>query len=188
MQVIIDLHAADCGVHHTSPEAKKKWDIYQLYQLLIKLREDGYKIHSLYGNFIFDNRHREVIDVGKPGEEVEPSLEAAIGIHESGGKLAIVFTDEKYVVFANSYFVAIHFCHMRKARAISVTKALKRFYKLFHKPLKSTLHVTYMRQFEEYYGMDAKPVSCFINDQNIHRYGYAVSVPALKEEDERYDQ
>ena len=177
MQVIIELRAKEPGIYHSTEEARKKWNIFRLYELLTKLEEEGYAIHSLYGSFVFDNEKRSVIDVGKPGDPVHASLRLAIDIHESGGVLAVVFTEEKYVVFANSYFVAIHFCHMRKCRPISVAKALKRFKHLFVNERKGVLSLLYRRQFEEYYGIDAKPVSCIQGDRRIHRHGYAFQGP-----------
>lgn len=179
MQVIIDLHAGEPGVFHTGKEAKKKYGIFRLNELLMRLEKDGYLIHSLYGSFLFDNKERSVIDIGEPGEIVHASIGLAMGIYETGGKLAVIFTDEKYVVFANRYFLAMHLCHMRKARALSIDKALKRYKFLFVQERKATLRMLYRRQFEEYYGLDAKPVSCFLNDHSLHRHGFAFPGPLL---------
>ena len=131
MQVIIDLHANEPGVHHSTDEAKKRWDTVRLYELLDRLEAVGYRIHSLYGSFIFDNENRVAIDIGKPGEIVHSSVGLAVNVHQNGGTLAVVFTDQKYVVFANRYFLAIHLCHMRRVRPISIAKALNRFRALF---------------------------------------------------------
>lgn len=65
---VIDLHAEEAGVHHSGEEAKRRWDIVQLAELLFRLESEGCVIHSPYGSFFFDNGNRAVIDVGKPGD------------------------------------------------------------------------------------------------------------------------
>ena len=78
------------------------------------------------------------------------------------------------MVFANRYFLAIHLCRMRRIRPISVMKAKKRFRELFLAERKATPSMLYRRQFEECYGMDARPVSCIGGDFRRHTDGLAI--------------
>lgn len=183
MQVIIDLHAAEPGVHHSNEEAERRWNIFRLFELLESLEEEGYEIHSLYGNFLFDNAHQEAIDIGDPGEIIHSSISLAKSIYETGGLLMVVFLEEKYVVFSNRYFLAIYLCHMRKFRPMSIMKAIKRFKQLFIQKRRYEPHFLYRRQFDEYYGIDARPVPTLQGDHVVHRHGFAIPGPILKEEE-----
>lgn len=143
MQVLIDLH--------TSKEENL------LHGLLSKLEGSGYQIHSLYGNFIFDIKKKEAIDVGEAGENVPSSLELCNAIYETGGKLALVFVEEKYVVFANSYFLAMNYCHNRTVRPLSMEKALKHFSSLFLEKSEESLQRLYEEQYQETFGLYMRP-------------------------------
>ena len=127
MQTIIELKSKDEGVIHSSDEQKERWEKFRLTELMEKLEDDGYRINTLYGNFIFDEAKKEVIDCGKPGQKVPACYKLADSIYQTGGKLAIIFTDKKYIVFANRYFVAIYFCHMRKVRPLSIYNVLQNY-------------------------------------------------------------
>lgn len=143
MQVLIDLHA--------SKEERL------LHGLLSKLEGSGYHIHFLYGNFVFDIKKREVIDVGEKGENVPSSLELCKAIYETGGKLALVFVKGKYVVFANSYFLAMNYCHNRTVRPLSMEKALKHFSSLFLEKSEESLQRLYEEQYQETLGLWTRP-------------------------------
>ena len=164
-------------MHHSGEKAKRRWGIVQLAELLFRLGSEGYVIHSLYGGLVFDNGDWAVIDVGKLGMILPASFGLANDVFKTGGLFAAVFTEERYVVFVNRYFLAIHLCHMRRIRPISVTKAKKRFRQLFLAERKATPSMLYRRQFEECYGMDAKPVPCIEGDFRRHTDGLAIPGP-----------
>ncbi len=175
MQILIELQASQKGVIHSNEEAKRSWQIYHLYELLSKLQEDGYEIHSLYGNFIFDNAKREALDIGEPGEILPASIEVAQAVYETGGKMAVVDAQEKYVAFADKYFLAIHYCHLHRARPLSIYRTLKHFNALFLEESPKILHALYSLQFKEFYGPGAKPKATLLGDAKVHRDGFAIS-------------
>ena len=179
MQIIIEL-TADCKeLIHSNKEAKRNWERFHLAQLLRKLEEDGYKINTLYGRFIFNESTKEVMDVGIAGGEEHASIPLVDSIFATKGKLAIIFTDKKYVVFCNRYFVAIHFCHMRKVRPLSIHAVEKNYDALILNESKETLDKLYFEQFEFVYGKGHEPVSCFLEDNKLRTNGYAVAGPIL---------
>lgn len=185
MQIIIDLSAKDDGVIHSNDEQKRRWEKFKLSELITKLYDDGYQINTLYGRFVFDEAKKEVIDCGEPGDLPGCySSQLADSIFKSGGKLAIIFTDKKYIVFANRYFVAIHFCHMRKVRPISLYDAIQNYEELVHKENRDLLDKLYFEKFELYYGKDAIAQSCFPGDNKLHTKGFAVPAP-LEEKKEK---
>lgn len=158
MQIIIELTAKD----ETTAEQQRSQEISSLSHLMDKLHKDGYKINSLYGNFIFDKNKKEVIDCGQPGTYLNaPFIQYANSIFQTNGKLAIIFTDKKYMVFANSYFVAIHFCHRRKVRPLSINDVLKNYDELLKNENKELLGELYLKKFNFYSENKEKTNSSF---------------------------
>ncbi len=179
MQIIIELKSKDEGVIHSSDEQKERWERFRLTELMEKLEDGGYRINTLYGNFVFDEAKKEVIDCGKPGQKVPACYKLADSIYQTGGKLAIIFTDKKYIVFANRYFVAIYFCHMRKVRPLSVYNVLQNYDELIVNENEKILNQLYFEKFELVFGKGADPVSYFIYDSALHTSGIAVPGPLL---------
>ena len=131
MQVIIDLHVENPEVIHTGEKAKRLWEADRLYQLLARLEERGYQIHSLFGLLAYDAKRKELVDIGRPGDSLYASYPLALSVYDKSAKLAIVFTEKKYVVFANSYFPAVHLLLYKSSRPISVEDGLECFEPLF---------------------------------------------------------
>jgi len=183
MQIIIDLHAKDEGAFHSSSEQKKKWEIFHLNELLCKLYDEGYSVNTLYGSFVFDEAKKEVIDCGKPGDNPScSSMTLANSVLNGDGKLAIIFTNKKYIVFADRYFVAIHFCHMRKVKPLTIYSVYNNFDDLVLKEDKVLLNKLYLKQFESMYGKGAKAKSYLVGDYTLHTKGYAVPGPITNED------
>ena len=157
MQVLIDLHAKDKGVFHSNEKARRDWEVYHLYLLLSKLEDHGYEIHSFYGSFIFDNGKREAVDIGEPGEILPASIGLAQSVYETGGKMAIVLTEEKYVVFTKSFFPAVYYFIGRQIRPLSIYRTLKCFDTLFVRKNEKMLHALYSLQFKDFRSSGDKP-------------------------------
>ena len=174
MQIIIELRAKDEDVIHSSDEQKERWEKIRLTELMEKLEDDGYRINTLYGKFVFNEEKKEVMDCGAPGKRVHACYQLADSIYQTGGKLAIIFTNKKYIVFANRYFVAIHFCHMRKVRPLSIYNILQNYDELIFNENEKLLNQLYFEKFESYHGKGADPVSCFLDDYTLHISGIAV--------------
>jgi hypothetical protein len=177
MQIIIELKSKDEGVIHSSDEQKERWEKFKLTELMEKLEDDGYRINTLYGKFIFNEEKKEVIDCGAPGQRVPVCYKLADSIYQTDGKLAVIFTNKKYIAFANRYFVAMYFCHMRKVRPLSIYKVLQNYEELIVNENEELLNQLYFEKFESHYGKDADPVSCFENDYELHTSGFGVPAP-----------
>ena len=117
MQIIIDLK-------------KEEKEGKGLYELLNKLEKDNYNIHSLYGNFIYNIKEKKVMDEGESGYNISPSLELASSIYKTGGKLAIIFTKEKYIAFSNNYIIAISMASFYNEKPISIKDTLDNYNEL----------------------------------------------------------
>ena len=161
---------------------KEYFEKKTLTELMQKLEEDGYKIHTLYGNFIFDEETKKVIDCGKPGKEVEVCQDFSESIYKTNGKLAIIFTDKKYIVFANRYFLAIHFCHMRKVRPLSIYTVLRNYDELIYNESQDLLDKLYYEQFQLTFGKNTKPVSYFKDDYTLRTSGFALPGPIIDDD------
>ncbi|MBP5343153.1 hypothetical protein J6Y73_04435 [bacterium] len=56
-------------------------------------------------------RKKEVIDLGEAGRGVKPCFELSDAIYETGGKLVIIFANEKYIVFVTyTLIIVIKIC------------------------------------------------------------------------------
>ena len=181
MQIIIELRAKDEKVIHSDAEQKEWWEKTNLTKLMSRLEGDDYRINTLYGNFVFNEAKKEVIDCGKPGEIVPTCFQLADSIYRTGGKLAIIFTDKKYIVFANRYFVAMHFCHMRKVRPLSIYDVLENYEELIINENEELLDKLYLKKFKSYYGKGADPVSYFVGDYKLRTSGFAIAGPIEQE-------
>lgn len=97
MQIIINLSLIE-----------SKRDKQNLLTLLSKLEKDGYQINDENSAFIFDNKTKNVIDCLNKEESVNVTPELVDSLFEGEIKLAIIFVDEKYVRFTNSYFPTVY--------------------------------------------------------------------------------
>ena len=145
MQILINLRAADRGV-----ENKEESRAAYLYELLTRLQEQGYNIHSLYGSLIYDLANECVIDAGEPGDNLQASLELAKSIFRTGAKMAVIFVEEKYITFSTSFMPAICFSQGKKRRPISLGKATQHFDDLCINPSTEKLDSLYEQQYEEF--------------------------------------
>ena len=182
MQVLIELRATNDGIIHSNEKAKHDWERFRLLELLTKLERLGYRINTLYGRFIFDEAKKEAIDCGEAGQIVPACMGLVDSIFATNGKMAIIFTDQKYIVFADRYFLAIHFCHMRRVRPLSIFDVTNNFDELIINQDEDLLAELYKDQFEFKYGKDADPVSCFEGDHTLRTEGFGVPLPIDKKE------
>ena len=159
MQIIIILESKDEGVVHSSAEQNEQWKKSKLTELMVKLENDGYRINTLYGNLIFDLEKKEVIDCGKPGQKVPACYKLADAIFRTGGKLAIIFTDKKYIVFDNKHFVAMRFCQGRKVSPLSIYDVLINYEELITNENKELLDKLYFEKYKFNNEKSADPVS-----------------------------
>lgn len=185
MQILIDLTATNEGLIHSSDQAKKDWERFRLLELLTKLESDGYKINSLYGRFVFDESKKEAIDCGEPGEYVSARMWLVDSLFQNGGKMAVIFTDKKYVVFCNRYFLAIHFCHMRKVRPLSIYTVIQNYDDLILNQSVKTLDDLYFEAFEFKFGKGHDAVSYFLGDNKLRTTGYGVPGPIPSKEEKK---
>ena len=180
MQVLIELRATNDGIIHSSEKAKHDWERFRLLELLTKLEKRGYRINTLYGRFIFDEAKKEAIDCGEAGQIIPVCMGLVDSIFATNGKMAIIFTDKKYIVFTDRYFLAIHFCHMRRVRPISIYDVVNNFDSLIIDENKELLDKLYLDQFEFKYGKNAEAQSCFEGDTTLRTEGYGVPLPIEK--------
>ena len=185
MQILIDFAATNEGIIHSNEKAKKDWERFRLLELLKKLESDGYKINSLYGRFIFDEAKKEAIDLGEAGVEVRACMNLVDSVFATNGKMAVIFTDKKYIVFCNRYFLAIHFCHMRKVAPISIYSVLENYEGLIKKESNELLSSLYFEAFELRNGKGHEAVSCFANDTKLRTKGYGVPAPLEERKKEK---
>ena len=182
MQIIIDLYAPDEGIIHSNDKVKMDWRRLYLLRLLQHLEHDGYVIHTLTAFFVFDQEKKEVIDVGKPGELCPSSLGLVDVIFKNEGKMAVIFTDQKYIVFSNRYFAAIHFCHMRRVKPLSIYDVYKWYKELIEDKNQKLLEELYLKKFEFMYGKDAKAMSYIKGDNELKTSGIVFPGPVIKKD------
>ena len=152
MQILIGLYAEDKKDAFTSAKEKKMITSARLYGLLARLERDGYTIHSLFGSFVFDNATKEVIDIGEAGDNLPASHDLANSILHMGGKMAVIFTKDKYIAFSDRYFLAMHFSNMRRVRPLSIRSILLNYVKLIRSEPIEFLKLLYERQYFDTFG------------------------------------
>ena len=162
MQILIELAASNDGIIHSNEKEKHNWERSRLFELLTKLESNGYRINTLYGNFIFDHSKKEVIDCGEAGPKIPLSMDLVDSIFATDGKMAVIFIDQKYIAFADRFFAGIHFCHTRKVRPLSIYTVIDNFDELIIKENNKLLRNLYLRQFEFTFGNGREPVSCSV--------------------------
>lgn len=107
MQIIINLTADQ--------------DIKPLLKgVLTKLERDGYRINTLYGRLIFDNKEKKVVDIGEPGDIYPVSDGFVDALMKTNAKTAVIFVEEKYIVFTNTYAVAAWFSSTKYGKPINL--------------------------------------------------------------------
>lgn len=179
MQILIDLHAINDGVDLKNEKMKEKYKRINLLWLLQRLYEDGYKINTLEGAFIFDNKNKVVIDIGKPGVRPAPSTYLANSIFNCGANMAVIFVEEKYIAFTDRYFPAIYFSHMRRVRPLSIYRVIENYNYIVTREDEAKLDSLYFEAFEERYGVGAEPRSYLLGVKGEITKRYAA--PAQKE-------
>ncbi len=186
MQIIIDLYQSDEGVHHFGEHQLPRWNSFKLAQLLIRLKEDGYHINSLYGRLVYDRANDKVIDAGEAGKDfpTDDMFFISSAIYKGEGKLFIIFTDKKYALFTDKYFVAMYFCHLRRVRPLSPYQALSNYENLIYDKDEELLGQLYEDAFKHTY-KDSEGVPTLFNlDGTIQpraSEGYAIWQPFPKE-------
>lgn len=177
MEILIDLLADDKGIIYGSERTRNFYKSQSLLKLLIKLEEKGYQINTLYGKFVFDEANKRILDCGLPGAPFPLDINFVNALYNSNCKLAVIYPDKKYIVFANRFFLAIHFCHMRRVLPLTVTCFLNNFEDLLFENNNTLLNTLYLQTFEEKFGKNAEPKSYILNDYKLHTEGYSVPVP-----------
>lgn len=184
MQILIELNAKSEGFIYSNDVTQLNDNIIDLYKLMMLLDEDGYRINTLYGKFIFSESRKEIIDIGESGIIIPPSIDFAMSVFDTGGVLAVIDTDKKYLVFANRYFLASHFCHMRKVLPITLYTVRKYYFELIKMNNRKLLRKLYFEQFIFIYGKNSKQVSYFKDDYTLHTKGYAIPGPIIRSKNE----
>lgn len=133
MQILIDIN-----------KTKTDLERVKLFELLFKLEKQGYKINSLYGRFIFDQSNKEIIDIGEEGNLISLSMNLVDSIYKTNWRLAVIFTDQKYIVFSNNYFLAIQFCNNRKVKLLTPNDVINNFEDLIVDENKDLLNSLYL--------------------------------------------
>jgi len=133
MQILININKTNTDLERL-----------KLFELLSKLEEQGYKINSLYGRFIFDLANKEIIDIGEEGKFIPLSMDLVDSIYKTKGCLAVIFTDKKYIVFSNSYFLAVQFCNNRKVKLLTPNDVINNFEDLIVDENKDLLNSLYL--------------------------------------------
>lgn len=180
MQILIELDAPTRGITPTDKHQRILFQKEQLLRLLARLEENAFHINNLFGNVIFDEAKKEVIDVGEAGGNA-PAIRGFVdALFQAGAKLAVIFVEERHIMFLDSFFVAIHFSHMRKVRPLSCFDVNESFVPLVIGKDATLLDKLYFDKFEEIYGQGADPVSYFPNDNTLRTSGYGLPFPKKK--------
>ena len=167
MQIIVDFYQGN-------KEKEELQRANELNNLLIRLEKNNYKIHSNFGIFVFAAKQQKIIDVGRPGINVKANFAASKCILNKG-KLALIDTKKKYVVFANTYFLATHFCHMKRIRPLSLHDVNSNFKKLILEENEEKLSELYLKNFEDLYGKDSEAIPLILGINEPLNDGYWVS-------------
>ena len=153
MQILIDLHYVDPNGPQDD-KAQEESNRDYVVALLETLVDKGFRVPSLYGRLIFDHAKKEAIDCGEHGAYVpKKHLKAAASSVVYGrGEMLIVFVEEKYLLFVDTYFPSTHFCHQRKVRPISPKAAYEHIEDLIVHQNQEVLNALYLESFRELYG------------------------------------
>ncbi len=173
MEILIDLNGFSKEVSFKDKKEIYEWKVKEVVKLLQNLTNAGYEIHSNFGIFVFDGFKQKIIDLAKPGELLNADEETAKRILLLA-KMAVIYTDEKYIVFDKSYYLATHFCHLRKRRPISPYDVNENFEELITNENEKRLFELYFNSFADMYGRYSKPVKLILNlDEPITRNYWA---------------
>lgn len=186
MQIIIDLYQSEEGTHHFGEDQLARFNCFETAKLLMRLKEEGYRVNALYGRLIYDLADNVVIDCGEPGSDIpmQHLFDAACQIYRGKGKLLVIFVEQKYCLFTDRYFVAFHFCHFRKVHPLSPYQALRNFDGLILKNDQRLLNQLYLDSFVFRHGdIEAVPTLFDPNGKPrpAERNGFAVPAPGPSE-------
>ena len=164
MQIHISLESKDEGVVHSSAEQKEQWEKSKLTELMVKLAKDGYHINTLYDHSILDEAKKEVIDCGEPGQKVPACYKLADAIFQTGGVLAIIDNDKKWILFDNKHFFVMRFCFSmsyegKKVSPLSIYDVLKNYKELITNKNKELLEKLYIEKHKFNNDKSSDPVS-----------------------------
>ena len=151
MQIYIRLESEDEGVVHSSAEQKEQWKKSKLTELMVKLEKDGYRIETLYDYSIFDEAKKEVIDCGEPGQKVPAFYKLADVIFQTGGVIAIIDKDKKWILFDNKHFFVMCFCFSMNKQGriispLSIYDVLKNYEELITNKNEELLYKLYIEK------------------------------------------
>lgn len=140
-------------VHLKNEESKNPFKVrkrnqqkMKLLELLKKLEGDGYKINGLYGKLIVDCENKEIIDCGEM-QEVHACKEFVDALYKTGGRLAVIYVDKKYIVFDNKYFIAIHLCPIKKIHPLTIDLVIENYEQLIINESSEYLNKLYSETF-----------------------------------------
>lgn len=154
MQIYIRLESSDEGVVHSSEEQKEQWKKSKLTELMVKLENDGYRIDINYDHSILDEVKKEVIDCGETGQKVPACYKLADAIFQTGGVLAIIDYDKKWILFDNKHFFVMRFCiamrhsEGKKVSPLSIYDVLKNYKELITNKNKELLEKLYFEKYK----------------------------------------
>ena len=145
MQIYIRLKSGDEGVVHSSADEKEQWEKSKLTELMVKLENDGYRIDTNY------EANKEVIDCGKTGQKVPAWYEFADAIFQTGGVIAIIDKDKKWILFDNKHFFVMCFCFSMNKQGriispLSIYDVLKNYEELITNKNEELLYKLYIEK------------------------------------------
>ena len=148
MQILIDIKKINNKKEKPTEFSEHDFERLDLLKLLLNLEKSGYQINTLYGRVIFNVEKNEAIDCGEPGKSLPVAMDLVDSIFKTGGKLALIQTEEKKVIFLDSYFLAINMCSRKKVKPLSSSDVNDNFDSLIKKEDEQLLNKLYRNQYK----------------------------------------
>ena len=162
MQILINLNSKN-----VVREGKTYDEVDLLYEVLLKLQEEGYYINNKVGDLIYDFKKKKAINVNETKETLPLSYEIIKKMFKMELKLALISTDTKYVTFTESFSLAIHFCNNRKIRPLDTITIIDNFEELFKNENEPLLNTLYEQSFVNVWG-DVPAQPTLFNPKDKH--------------------
>ncbi len=175
MEILIDLLKESSAISNLTDNEKKEKKINELNSFLSALDENGFEIREYIGTFVFDANNQRIIDASKNKTVVKPSIRLAEAVLNNISMI-VIFTDQKYVVFDNTYFLAIHLGHLRKIRPLSIENVNNDFEELIINQNQTKLQELYLKSFNDMQGEDAEPTPLLLGVDKPLTQGYFVKM------------
>lgn len=151
MQIIVGLREIDEETINLKEEIKEKYLKEELLELLLKLKKDGYKIHSFYGKLKYDKRRKEIYDEGESGPAIKIDSSLVEYLFTKGNvKTLVIFANKRYTVFYDKTDIETKFTTNSTVRPLTLNKVLSNYDELIIKGSIRTLEKLYNDQYNFY--------------------------------------